>query len=66
MDIRIEKGEVTDEELAAVIAVLLLRAWPAAAESAVGQGRRRRARWGRPEHRVGRCSPRSWQVAASD
>ncbi|WP_422397023.1 acyl-CoA carboxylase epsilon subunit [Streptomyces gobiensis] len=63
--VRVEKGEASDEELAAVTALLLARA-------ASGQGARRDARpgptvagWRRLERTPGFRAPHSWQGTSS-
>jgi hypothetical protein len=59
--VRVERGRASDEELAAVTALLLARA--GAARSAVTEERPRRstAGWRRLERTPGFRSPRSWQ-----
>ncbi|WP_242911396.1 acyl-CoA carboxylase epsilon subunit [Actinomadura terrae] len=59
MAVRIDKGRLTEEELAAVIAVLMAR--PARA-TVPAERRRARARWQRRDHRVALVHPRSWQA----
>ncbi|MFD8597308.1 acyl-CoA carboxylase subunit epsilon [Kitasatospora sp. NPDC059646] len=64
MDLRIEHGNPTEEELAVVTAVLMARA--AAARQApeprfAHSGGRLRSRWRRPERLVQYRSPVSWR-----
>ncbi len=63
MIVRVEKGHVTEEELAAVITVLL-RAVAAERRPAGDRRPREAANWRWQEHRVGRCDPRSWRAVA--
>ncbi|WP_419998071.1 acyl-CoA carboxylase epsilon subunit [Streptomyces boninensis] len=60
--VRVEKGEASEEELAALTAVLLARA-AAQPESAVPAQRRHAgsARWRRLERQHGFRAPHSWQ-----
>jgi hypothetical protein len=66
MELRIERGVPSDEELAAIVGVLLTRAAPAAAEPAAT------SRWaasGRPgtrlrDGRLSRLGPDGWQASA--
>ncbi|TDU06437.1 acyl-CoA carboxylase epsilon subunit-like protein [Streptomyces sp. 846.5] len=60
--VRVVKGSLADEELAALTAVLLARAAATsstAAKGAVGAGRSQ-AQWQRPERRPSYNSPVSW------
>jgi Acyl-CoA carboxylase epsilon subunit len=57
--VRVEKGEASDEELAAVTALLLARA--ATARHQAARPRRTTARWRRLERTPGFRAPHSWQ-----
>lgn len=59
--VRVEKGRPTEEELAALIAVLLSRSarTQASEEEDAVPGP---ARWRRPEHASGHRTPRSWRA----
>lgn len=61
--VRIVRGSLTDEELAAVTAVLLARA-AAAQQIAAARAAEPIARWQRLERRPAYFSPVSWQQAA--
>jgi hypothetical protein len=57
--VRVVKGELADEELAALTAVLLARA-ASGPGSPKGQAGKAQARWQRPERRPDYRSPVSW------
>jgi len=57
--VRVVKGKLADEELAALTAVLLARAAATPGHGAKGGGRMQ-ARWQRPERRPDYRSPVSW------
>ncbi len=57
--VRVVKGKLADEELAALTAVLLARAAGTPGHRAKGTGRMQ-ARWQRPERRPDYRSPVSW------
>ncbi|MEV7525566.1 acyl-CoA carboxylase subunit epsilon [Streptomyces sp. NPDC091371] len=57
--VRVEKGEPTQEELAAVIAVLLSRPGQETADEDATDAR---AGWRRPESAQGHRTPRSWRA----
>lgn len=62
--VRVEKGRASDEELAAVTALLLARAGAATSGDAAGHGpagRRSTAVWRRLERTPGFRAPHSWQ-----
>lgn len=61
--LRVEKGHADAEELAALTAVLIRRAAALAArrDGSEGEGRRRVARWRRPDSISGAYGPRSWK-----
>ncbi|WP_441245541.1 acyl-CoA carboxylase subunit epsilon [Kitasatospora sp. McL0602] len=61
-DIRITRGTLSDEELAALTAVLMARA--TAAQCAAATAVEPIARWQRLERRPAYYSPVSWQQAA--
>ncbi|MDR3081392.1 MAG: acyl-CoA carboxylase subunit epsilon [Streptomyces sp.] len=61
--IRVEKGEPTEAELAALTAVLLTRA-AVSEDAAPDTGARATARWSRLERSAGHRQPRSWQGGA--
>ncbi|WP_042384041.1 acyl-CoA carboxylase subunit epsilon [Streptacidiphilus melanogenes] len=63
MDLRIERGSLTDEELAALTAVLMARAAarPTAEPRFAHGNRHPRARWRRLERLSGYRSPVSWR-----
>ncbi|PJE95887.1 hypothetical protein CUT44_18890 [Streptomyces carminius] len=58
--VRVEKGHASEEELAAVTALLLARAAAAGTGPAAGP-RRAPARWRRLERGLGYRAPHSWQ-----
>ncbi|MFI6358573.1 acyl-CoA carboxylase subunit epsilon [Streptomyces sp. NPDC050743] len=58
--VRVEKGTPTEEELAALIAVLLSCSAGAAAEEDVSPAP---PRWRRPEQAADHRTPRSWRAA---
>ncbi|MFF8405632.1 acyl-CoA carboxylase subunit epsilon [Streptomyces sp. NPDC015684] len=58
--VRVEKGTPTQEELAALIAVLLSRSAGAAAQEDASPAP---TRWRRPEQAAGHRTPRSWRAA---
>ena len=59
--VRVVKGTLADEELAALTAVLLARAAVTSSTSAKGTGRAQaQAQWQRPERRPSYNSPVSW------
>ncbi|MER5208675.1 acyl-CoA carboxylase epsilon subunit [Streptomyces sp. NPDC002825] len=63
--IRVEKGVVNPEELAALSAVLLARLTDAgAAPDGVSARRRDLAGWRRPERASGFDGPRTWRAGA--
>ena len=57
--VRVVKGTLADEELAALTAVLLVRAAAAPSGKSAGSGKAQ-ARWQRPERRPDYRSPVSW------
>lgn len=57
--VRVVKGTLADEELAALTAVLLARAAATSSKAAKGTGRTQ-AQWQRPERRPSYNSPVSW------
>ncbi len=57
--VRVVKGELADEELAALTAVLLVRAASAPGSTKSHNGKAQ-ARWQRPERRPDYRSPVSW------
>ena len=57
--VRVVKGTLADEELAALTAVLLARAAATSSKAAKGAGRTQ-AQWQRPERRPSYNSPVSW------
>ncbi|MBW1604738.1 acyl-CoA carboxylase subunit epsilon [Streptomyces sp. JJ66] len=59
--VRVEKGHASEEELAAVTALLLVRA-AGGAESAPTGPTRTTARWRRLERTPGFRAPHSWQL----
>ncbi|MGW4382620.1 acyl-CoA carboxylase epsilon subunit [Kitasatospora sp. NPDC004531] len=62
--VRIVRGSLTDEELAALTAVLAARAAQAAAVATANQAVEPIATWSRLERRPAYFSPVSWQQAA--
>ena len=58
--VRVVKGSLADEELAALTAVLLARAATRLGGSAKGGDAKAQARWQRPERRPDYRSPVSW------
>ena len=58
--VRVVKGSLADEELAALTAVLLARAAITPTASAKGAHAKAQARWQRPERRPDYRSPVSW------
>ncbi|MFI0982636.1 acyl-CoA carboxylase subunit epsilon [Streptomyces sp. NPDC021093] len=59
--VRVERGEASEEELAAVVALFSLLAQRRTSTSAAGEAVRPRARWRRPERTVGYHAPYSWR-----
>ncbi|WP_307792549.1 acyl-CoA carboxylase epsilon subunit [Streptomyces verrucosisporus] len=59
--VRVEKGHVSEEELAAVTALLLARAAAHRTGSAASRPRRSTAPWRRLERTSGFRAPHSWQ-----
>ncbi|WP_327358764.1 acyl-CoA carboxylase subunit epsilon [Streptomyces sp. NBC_01304] len=60
--VRVERGQVQDEELAAVTAALLSLLARYAADREDGQGERpHSSSWGRWDRTAGYRAPRSWQ-----
>ena len=58
--VRVVKGRLADEELAALTAVLLARAAATPGHASKVGGGRSQARWQRPERRPDYRSPVSW------
>ena len=58
--VRVVKGRLADEELAALTAVLLARAAATSGHGSTVGGGRSQARWQRPERRPDYRSPVSW------
>lgn len=59
--VRVEKGQASEEELAAVTALLLARAAAHRTRTASGRPRRSTAGWRRLERTSGFRAPHSWQ-----
>lgn len=59
--VRVEKGEASDEELAAITALLMARAANHPADAADGAGDRNPAAWRRLERDRAYRAPHSWQ-----
>ncbi|POX46537.1 acyl-CoA carboxylase subunit epsilon [Streptomyces sp. Ru72] len=59
--VRVEKGTPTEEELAALLTVLLSCSARTSAEE--DEASPVRARWRRPEHASGHRTPRSWRAS---
>ncbi|MET7638656.1 acyl-CoA carboxylase subunit epsilon [Streptomyces sp. NPDC005438] len=59
--VRVEKGQASDEELAAVTALLMARAAAGATSGSRPAPRRDRAGWRRLERARGFRAPHSWQ-----